>query len=139
MRQIILVLLLLISVKGFSQQYINKSKSDVKKMLDKYPGEMDGISTRITETDSSITLEKKGPGEISTDEVYIFDRSGKSSSEKVISNCCSCYEQLLKAVLDNKKYRWKLINANQYVSKFSAGMFIEIQATGTIYSFMIFK
>jgi hypothetical protein len=137
MRQIIIVLLLLISVTGFSQQYINKSKSDVKKQLDKSTIKMDGISTRITETDSSITLKLEGPGGISTDEVYVFNKSGKCSSEKIITNCDSCYERLLKAVLDIKKYRWKLININQYVSKFSAGMFIETQAANHVYSFTI--
>lgn len=139
MRQILLVLLLLISATGFSQQYINKSKSDVKKKLDKSPVNLDGISTRITETNSSITRNLQGPGEISTDEVYLFDSSGKCSSEKIISNCDSCFDRLLKAVLDQKKYEWKLINANQYVSKFSAGLFLEMQGVNNIYSFTILR
>ncbi len=139
MRQIIIVLLLLISATGFSQQYVNMSKIEVKKSLDRSSLNIDGISTRITETDSSITRKLKGPIGISTDEVYVFDRSGKCSSEKIITNCDTCLERLLKAVLDHKKYRWKLINANQYVSKFSAGMFIETQAANAIYSFTILR
>lgn len=137
MRQIIPVLLLLISGTGFSQQYINKNKSDVKEKLDKAYFNFHGISVKIIETDSSITREMKGPGEVSSDEVYIFDRSGTCSSEKVITNCDTCFERLLKMVLAKKKYRWKRVNANQYVSKFSAGMFIEMQGANGIYSFTI--
>lgn len=137
MRLLLIVSLLLISATGYSQRYINKNKSEVKKQLDKSSVKVEGILTIITETDSSITREVKGPGGVITDEVYRFSKSGKCIAEKTITPCDSCFEKLLKAVLDNKKYRWKQININQYVSEYAERLLLETQAINNIFSFTI--
>ncbi len=139
MKPIFIVLLLLISAKGYSQHYINKNRSDVKEMLGKSFLNLPGTSAKIIETDSSITREVKGPGETIIQEIYIFDKSGKCNAEKTITACDSCIEKLLKRVIDNKKYRWKKINLNQYISKYTERLLLETQAINNKFSFTILR
>ena len=139
MFRIIIVILLFLPATGFSQLYINKTKSQVKQELGKKILKKDSISASITETDSTLLLKIRGAGVIEADHIYGFDRSGKCSTEKTITWCDSCHEKLLQPLLAEKKYNWKKINMNQYVSEFSASLFIEIQVSDDTYSFTIFK
>jgi hypothetical protein len=139
MFRFIIVILFFLPAAGFSQSYINKTKSHVKKELGKRYLKKDSISTTITETDSTLLLKVRGAGTIEADHIYSFDRSGKCSSEKTITWCDSCHEKLLQPLLAEKKYNWKKINMNQYISGFSASLFIEIQINDNIYSFTIFR
>ena len=139
MYRIIIVFLLFLPATGISQLYINKTKSRVKQELGKKFLEKDSISAHITETDSTLLLKLRGAGFIESDHIYSFDKSGKCSSEKTTTWCDSCHEKLLQLLLAEKKYHWKKINMNQYVSDFSASLFIEIQISNDIYSFIILK
>ena len=139
MYRVIIVLLLFVPSTGFSQLYINKTKSQVKQELGKIFLKKDSIPTSITETDSTLLMKVRGTGVTEADYTFSFDKSGKCSAEKTVTWCDSCHEKLLQSLLAEKKYRWKKININQYVSKYSAGVFIEIQATGNTYSFTIFR
>lgn len=139
MLRFIIGFLILFPLTGFSQLYINKTKSQVKQDFGKKFLKKDGISASITETDSSLLLKVRGSGAIEADHIYSFDKSGKCSTEKTVTWCDSCYEKLLQPLLVAKKYKWKKINMNQYISEFSAGFFVEIQVTGNTYSFTIFR
>jgi hypothetical protein len=122
---------------GFSQLFINKSKNDIKKAIGKpYIGK-ESIAAIITETDSSLTMKIRGKGATEADHIYSFDKSGNCSSVKTITWYDSCHEKLLQLVLAAKKYRWKKINLNQYLAKYSAGVFVEIQFSGDARSFTI--
>ena len=138
MYRFIILFLLLMPATGFSQLYINKTKSQVKQELSKHISKNDSITTSITETDSTLLMKVRGAGATEADHIYSFDKSGKCSSEKTITWCDSCLEKLLQPLLAEKKYEWKKINVNQYVAKFSAGAFMEIQISGNIYSFTVF-
>src|SRR5436190_13679426 len=120
----IIVILLFWPAMGFSQFYINKTKSQVKQELGKKFLKKDSNSASITETDSTLLLKLRGAGIVESDHIYRFDKSGKCSSEKTITWCDSCHEKLLQSLLAEKKYDWKKINMNQYVSDFSASLFI---------------
>lgn len=139
MYRVIIVFLFFVPATGFSQLYINKTKSQVKKELGKYFLKKDSISTTITETDSTLLMKLRGAGAIEADHTYSFDKSGKCSAEKTVTWCDSCLEKLLQPVLAEKKYQWKKINMNQYVSEFSSAVFVEIQVTGNTYSFTVFR
>ena len=139
MLRFIIVILFFLPATGFSQLYINKTKSQVKHELSKRFLKKDSVSAIITETDSTLLLKIRGSGVIESDHIYGFDRSGKCSTEKIITWCDSCHEKLLQSLLAEKKYNWKKINMNQYVSEFSASLFIEIQVIDDTYSFTIFK
>ena len=139
MFRFIIVILFFLPVTGFSQLYINKTKSQVKHELGKKFLKKDSTSASITETDSTLLLKLRGAGIIESDHVYSFDKTGKCNSEKTITWCDSCHEKLLQPLLAVKKYNWKKINMNQYVSEFSASLFIEVQIDDDTYSFTIFK
>jgi hypothetical protein len=139
MFRILIAILLFLPATGFSQLYINKTKSHVKQDLSKSISKNDSITSIITETDSTILMSVRGTGATEADHIYSFDNAGKCSAEKTITWCDSCFEKLLQPLLAEKKYQWKKINLNQYVARFSAGVFMEMQITGTIYSFTIFR
>jgi hypothetical protein len=135
MFRLIIVILLFVPATGFSQLYINKNKSQVKQELDKKLLKEDSI----TETDSTLVLKVRGSNVIEADHIYSFDKSGKCISEKTITRCDSCHEKLFQQLLAEKKYNWKKINMNQYVSDFTTGVFIEVQVTSNTWSFTVFK
>lgn len=139
MFRFIIAFLMLVPSTSFSQLYINKTKSRVKGEIGKVFFGKDNISASISETDSSLVMKVRGTGTTEADYIYSFDKSGKCSAEKTVTGCDSCHVKLFQPVLAQKKYRWKKINLNQYISKFSAAVFIELQATGNTYSFTIFR
>lgn len=135
----IIVILLLLPVTGFSQLYINKTKSQVKKGLASTFGKEKNKTADITGTDSTIVMKIRGTNTIEADHIYSFDKSGKCSSEKTITWCDSCHEKLLQSLLADKKYKWKKINMNQYISSFETGVFVEIQIMDNTWSFTVFR
>ncbi len=139
MLRIIIAILLFLPATGFSQLYINKTKSQVKQELGNIFGKEKSLTTTITETDSTLVMKIRGSNAIESDHIYRFDKSGKCSSEKTITWCDSCHEKLLQPVLADKKYNWKKINMNQYIADFSFGVFVEIQKSDNTYSFTIFR
>lgn len=139
MYRVIIVFLLLAPANAFSQLYINKTKSQVKQELGKYFLKKDSITTTITETDSTLLMKVRGADATEADHIYSFDKSGKCSAQKTVTWCDSCLEKLLQPLLAEKKYQWKKININQYISEFSAGVFIEIQVMGNTYYFTVFR
>jgi hypothetical protein len=139
MRRIITFCLLLFSFSCFSQNYINKTKAQVKKELNEYISKNDSLNATVSETDVAIVLVIKGPKTLPADFIYRFDKSGKCISEKVIAGCDSCFTKYFQAVLDRKKYEWKKINENQYISGFAAKMMIELPPDSKNYSFVILR
>ncbi len=139
MIRIIIVILFFWPATGFSQLYINKTKSQVKQELVKISGKEKSINADITETDSTIVWKIRGANTIEADHIYSFDKSGKCSAEKTITWCDSCHEKLLQPLLADKKFMWKKINMNQYISELDSGVFIEVQHLDDTWSFTIFR
>jgi hypothetical protein len=139
MTRIIAFCFVLISFSGFSQTYINKNKAQVKKELNEYITKNDSLNATIKETASSIILTIKGQGALPADFIYHFDKKGKCNSEKVMTNCDSCYNKYFQATLDRKEYRWRKINENQYISSFAAKMMIELPPDSKDFSFTILR
>ena len=135
----IIVPLLLVPSLSFAQLYINKTKSQVKEEIGKNFFGKDNISATISETDSSLVMKVRGKGTTEADYTYNFDSSGKCNTEKTVTWCDSCHEKLLQNVFAMKKYGWKKINANQYVSKFSEGMLLGTHVANSLYSFSIVR
>lgn len=88
----------------------------------------DSLTITLTDNDS-VLLNSAKPGKFfPVDFIYSFNRSGKCQSEKVIAGCDSFFNKYLQAVLGQKKYEWKKINENQYLSKYITRMMIELPA-----------
>lgn len=139
MKRILIISLILLPFAAFSQQYINKTKAEVRKGLDKYILANDTIKATLTETDSSLVLKVTGTKTLPADFIYGFDKAGKCNSQKTIAYCDSCLNKFLQLALDEKKYQWKKINENQYISAFNDKMMIEISAVDKNYFSLILR
>jgi len=139
MIRIMMTFFILLPFVGISQTYINKSRTAVKKELAKYSLTNDSLKTSLTETDSSIVFLVRDPRTLRADFIYGFDRSGKCNSEKTIAWCDSCSAKYLRAALYRKKYEWVQLNENQYISKFSEKMMIELPVNDKDHSFTILR
>jgi hypothetical protein len=137
MKKIVTLCFLLLSIKAFSQHYINQPKTDVKKQLLDYNNKNESLKASIIETDTTILLNAKEPA--ATAFIYRFDKTGICLSEKIIANSDTSFKQQLQAVLDQKKYEWKKINGNQYISGFAERMLLEISAENKDFIFIIIR
>lgn len=139
MNRLIIALLIIIPSAGFSQVYINNTKKEIKEEVVANFNGKENITPEFSETDSTLEMKIRGKNVIDADYIYKFNKSGKCISQKTITGCDSCHQTLLQSVLALKKYKWRSLNQNQYVSKFSKNVLLEIQEMGQTYWFMLFK
>lgn len=134
-----LLLFLLLPTFGSSQNFIGKKKAQVLKELQAYAKKNDSLTATITDKDSiitcSITADKTQPADF----IYGFDKNGRCQSEKVTASCDSCYTKYLQKVLGEKKYEWKKVNENQYISKYAVRLMIELPAESKELTYTILR
>jgi hypothetical protein len=129
---IVSFLILLLAISASSQDYIGKTKVKLVKELKSLPGEPQVIDDSVFK----IRFVDQNAGNVV--KLFRFDKSGKCFSEEVIASCDSCFHGLLNIVLGKKKYEWKKINENQYISKYSEFMMIELPVEPGDFSFSVF-
>ncbi len=56
---------------------------------------------------------------------FYLTEDGKIHTQKISSDCRKCFRAYLNNLLEERKYKWKQINGNQYVSKFSKKLLLE--------------
>ena len=139
MKKKFLLVLLLFPVIGFSQNFIGKSKTQVNKELQRQIVKNDSLEITLSDKGSTLLLSVKAGKVSPADFIYGFDKSGKCQSEKIIAGCDSCYNKFLQAALAIKKYGWKKINENQYVSKYTSRMMIELPAENKELTYTILR
>ncbi|MDZ4794900.1 MAG: hypothetical protein SGI83_11530 [Bacteroidota bacterium] len=132
-------LFLLLPFMGFSQNFIGKSKKQVKKILQQQIRKYDSLVITLTDNDTSLLYSIKAGKTLPADFIYGFNSSGKCRSERIIAHCDSCYNKFLKGVLDQKKYDWKKINENQYVSNYYNRLMIELPAENKDFMYTILR
>lgn len=140
MKKALLIFLLVYSSSADAQNFIDKSPEQVLRKLEGYtlpPGFEKPVFSR---DDSTITMTVKATNGVVSSFTYQFDRqSGKCRSELIKASCDSCFQKYLGDVLAQKKYQWKKINENQYVSAYSKKRMIELPAENKDFSYMILK
>jgi hypothetical protein len=139
MYRIIIALFLLTPLSVFSQTFINKNKTQALKMLDKYSTGAGFEKPVITQTDSTIHCSVKDTSGATTNFIFRFDKKNKCKSEELEASCDSCYRKYLIETLNKKIYGWTKINENQYVSKYSHQMILELPADGIGFSYKILR
>jgi hypothetical protein len=138
MIRILVAILILLPLHGFSQGFINQSKKEVRKHLQEQMARQDTIEAVLNETDSSIHFQFRDSRLLHADFIYLFDEKGKCRTEISIASCDSCFKKYLNAAIDRKKYGWQKLNANTYISSFSKKMLLEIPSSiNTPNSFII--
>jgi hypothetical protein len=135
----VIVIWLLLPMACFSQSFINKSKPRALAMLAKYNAGPAFEKPVISQTDSTVSMLVKEPGGRNTTFIFRFDKKGKCQSEEIIASCDSCYKKYLQAALDQKKYKWKKINENQYISSYSKKKMIELPPEKNDFSYTILR
>lgn len=133
----IFLFLLILPTTCFSQNFIGKSKSLTKKKLQTQILKNDSLDITLVDNDSVLIYSIKAGKTLPADFIYRFDKSGKCQLEKVIAGCDSCFNKFLKIVLEQKKYGWQKINENQYISKYSARMLLEVPPENKDFSYTI--
>ncbi|WP_448700475.1 hypothetical protein ACFGVR_00910 [Mucilaginibacter sp. AW1-3] len=93
----------------------------------------------LKETDTSLTLithNKYRPIEIHCS-IDKTSRYGKCVSEKINFDCDSCYQKIFKVMLDKKRFHWKLIDTNRYLSKISRKLLLAGNTEGHYFTLSI--
>lgn len=121
MKKTILCLLTLLPLLAFSQSYLGRAKQDILKEA--------SAGSLYSFTEKNGMLERHEQNEQAKSWVMVlgFDSAGHCNAEKHYTRCGDCQRYALSSVLRKKKYRWKSINNNQYLSKFAAGLLLEVQ------------
>lgn len=133
----LVIFLCMLPLAGFSQHFIGKKKADVMKSLRAEKSKQDSLDIVITEDASNIYYSVKPGKTLAADFIYNFGPDGKCRMEKVKASCDSCFRKYLQKALDNKKFEWKKINENQYISRYASRMMIELPPEANNYSFVI--
>lgn len=140
MKQLVLLTVFLLGglSAARSQDYINSTQANAEAALKKkYPAKS-GNSQVIVSRDSIRVQWKESAGG-NTEYICAFDDKGLCLSETIITRCDSCLSGYLQQVLNKKKFEWKKINENQYVSRFADNLMIELSADAAHPSFSVLR
>ncbi len=137
MKRILAFLLFASPFTAFTQQFIGKSHAQVKKELNKKLAKEDGLAVVMNDNDSTIVYSYKDDKAQPVDFIYGFDKHASCWWEKVSASCDSCFRKYLADVLAQKKYEWKKINENQYISRYADHLLIELPGLSNDYSYTI--
>lgn len=137
--ELFFLLFLLTCTTVHSQDYINKKKTDVVAYLKKKYQQDNSEKTSIIEEKDTVRLQLKDPANQLYDYLLAFDGAGSCKSETIMTRCDSCLAVLVQQVLAKKKYKWKQLNENQYVSRFEDNLMIELPADNTYHSFSVLR
>lgn len=121
-----------------AQAMVGKNRQDIKTRLTKNLSSDKESADAITETDSTITLKINHAG-IDLEKQYRFDKNNQCIIEQLSSTSEKEYQDKLKSALHKKKYGWKSLNLNQFISKFSKNILLEVQMINGIYSIIFIK
>lgn len=134
-----LLTFLLVTSLAYSQGYINLKRTEVISSLKKKfqpAGNNQATISLLKDTVKVIPVDNRANEPVY---IYLFDESGRCKSETIITRCDSCLTRLLQAALALKKYEWKKINENQYISKFEDKLMIELPPENLNHSFSFLR
>ncbi len=136
MKLVLLFTLFVLSLTGSlsAQEFINMPYAKAEAALKKaYPAST--TQPNVYPRKDSILVRVNNQTQL----IYVFDEKGLCTTETTNTRCDSCHDGYLKIVLDKKKYNWKKINENQYISRFEDNMMIELFPEGEIRTFSILR
>lgn len=120
MKPYLLLILLLVSHAADAQTILGKSREEIeKKLQERYSKDS------LYSTDSTISHSPFPDNQSFLKYTYHFSPAGKFRWLTVASSSDSLFRATRDRVLSEKKYRWKKINGNQYVSKYSKKLLFE--------------
>jgi hypothetical protein len=132
MFQVPFILLIFCSLNTGAQQFIGKNKSSIINEYNR-PGH-----NRIIAKDSFLVLTYTVTEAGTVDKLLSFNEADSCIAEKYVSSSPNTYKLLLDSIIAQKKFEWRKINENQYVSKFSDRLMIELPVKKDDNSFTVF-
>jgi hypothetical protein len=136
MKLIALLLLFLLtgSCSLQAQDFINMPYGKAEAALRKaYPGE--NKQPAVDSRKDSILVRVNSLSQL----IFVFDEKGLCMTETINTRCDSCHDGYLKNILDKKKYSWKKINENQYISRYEDNLMIELFPEGDIRTISVLR
>lgn len=126
MKQLLTILLCLLSATVFAQTNIGNGRAQVKRFCKSYLKYNHYTNSAIRETDTAIVMELREPTVKQADFIYYIDRKGKCYAEKLVGDCYECVAKRLNWVLSKERFGWIKLDSNKYVSKFSRSIQLEV-------------
>jgi predicted Rdx family selenoprotein len=139
MYRICLWVILLLPFSSLAQEKLGKTKAALKEELTLAAGKTGKI---LIETDSTLIFSSKNDkAPDATLFVYSFDSTGVCNTEKFTTDCRDCFERQLHLLIDQPRFQWKKINANQYISRFEDKLLLETAPEAEVeqYFFTLFR
>jgi len=121
-----------------AQAMIGNNRQDIKNFLTKNMSAEKESSNLIIETDTTLSLKTKHDG-IDREQFYRFDKNNRCVLEQFSTISDKEYQHKFNATLHKKRYKWKSINLNQFISKYSKNILLEVQMINGIYSIIFIK
>ena len=135
----LLILVVIIPLAGSCQESIGKSKDIVKAELETWKKANAGSYPTVTEIGSNTTLSIKDPGYGQVKFIYTFDKSKTCIRVKTVALTDSARNNYLNNMLEKKEYEWVKLNGNQYISKFSDKLMIELPGDPKNHSVTVYR
>jgi hypothetical protein len=114
---------LLLFQSVLSQEWVGEDRDDLTR---KFP-EKNPNASLTQSTDSTMIFNLNVDSEEETTITFYFTKKDEVGMEETKSRCRQCLEMRLAAVLAKEKYRWRKINGNQYISRFSWKLLLEVE------------
>lgn len=136
MKSIALFTIFLLAGSGLlkAQDFINMPYAKAETALRKaYPASNNQPS--VYPRKDSILVRVNSQSEL----IFVFDEKGLCTTETINTRCDTCHDGYLKNILDKKKYNWKKINENQYISRFEDNVMIELFPEGEIRTISVLR
>ncbi|WP_407526097.1 hypothetical protein PDL71_04810 [Lacibacter sp. MH-610] len=108
---------LLMYYSASAQGFLSMKRSNVKKQLIRFYSKQQ-VPYRFSETDSSITLiVTDTSGKHTAGFSYFFKRNNRCYKETGDGACEHCFQKIISDAKMVKRYRWKTVNEQFYLSK----------------------
>lgn len=135
----LLIFVGIIPLASSGQESIGKPKEVVKSELETWKKANAGSFPGISDGGSTISLAIKDPGYGQVRFIYTFDKSKTCISIKTIALNDSARNNYLNNMLEKKEYEWVKLNGNQYISKFSDKLMIELPGDPKNHSVTVYR
>lgn len=138
MKSFFTALILIIPTLLQAQEAIGKKFSDVKTKIIRSEAKLADSTNKLKVTDSTLSFQKNISG-IQSEMSYRFNKEGFCIIEKFATASEKEYQKKLKTTLRKKKYGWRSLNLNQFISKLKKNILLEVQVIDGIYSISFIK
>ena len=139
MYKLLVLLACLVPYISFGQSSIGKTKEAVKKELDTWKQANGSLYPKLSDLGNTTTLSIKDPGYGQVKFVYTYDKDKVCISEKTVALNDSARNNYLNAILEKKEYEWTKLNGNQYISKFTDKLMIELPGDPKNHSVTVYR